>query len=236
MSNFATRVSDVVIKHDLSDPMSGFFALRREVLELSMRNLSNAGFKILLDVIASSPKPPRVREVSYQFRNRHAGESKLDSQAMWGYLMLLVDKFIGGVVPVRFVSFALIGTVGVFVHFLTLAVLFRAMSLPFTFSQGGAAAAAMASNFTLNNALTYRDVRLKGWRWLKGLGSFTLACSLGALANVGVASYLFKRHTLWGLSALAGIVVGAVWNYAMTATYTWNNHSPRSNTTKHSIA
>ena len=228
MSRFATRLSRAVIKHDLSDPMSGFFALHREVLELAVRNLSSVGFKILLDIIASSPKPPRVKELPYEFRNRHAGESKLDGQAVWGYLMLLADKLIGGVVPVRFVSFALIGAVGVFVHFAVLAVLFRSMSLPFTLSQAGAAAVAMTSNFTLNNALTYRDMRLKGWLWVKGLVSFMLTCSFGALANVGVASYLFKRHTFWALSALAGIVVSTVWNYGMTAIYTWEKHSPKS--------
>ena len=228
MSRFATRLSRAVIKHNLSDPMSGFFALRREVLELAVRNLSSIGFKILLDLIASSPKSPRVKELPYEFRNRHAGKSKLDSQAVWGYWMLLAHKFVGGVVPVRFVSFALIGAVGVFVHFAVLAAFFRAMSFPFTFSQAGAAAVAMMSNFTLNNALTYRDMRLRGWLWVKGVASFTLTCSVGALANVGVASYLFKRHMLWAISGLAGVVVGAVWNYAMTATYTWANHSPKS--------
>jgi len=228
MSRAATGLSRAVIKHDLSDPMSGFFALRREVLELAVRNLSSIGFKILLDIIASSPKPPRIKELPYEFRNRHAGESKLDAQAVWGYLMLLADKFIGSVIPARFISFVLIGAVGVFVHFAVLAVLFRAMSLRFTLSQAGAVAIAMTSNFTLNNALTYRDMRLRGWRWVMGLISFMLTCSFGALANVGTASYLFKRHTFWALSALAGIVVGTVWNYAMTATYTWEKQRPKS--------
>ena len=228
MSRFATSLSRAVIKHDLSDPMSGFFALRREVLEHAVRNLSSIGFKILLDIIASSPKSLRVKELPYEFRNRHAGESKLDNQAIWSYMMMLADKLIGGVVPVRFLSFALIGGIGVFIHFAVLTALFRTMALPFTFSQAGAAAVAMACNFTLNNALTYRDMRLRGWKWLKGLVSFTLTCSLGALANVGVASYLFKHHTLWELSALAGIVVGAVWNYAMTATYIWTKPSSKS--------
>ena len=225
MSRVATSLSRAVIKHDLSDPMSGFFALRREVLEQAVRNLSSVGFKILLDIIASSPEPPRVKELPYEFRNRHAGESKLDGQAVWGYLMLLADKFTGGAVPVRFISFAVIGAAGVFVHFGVLAVLFRAMSLSFTISQAGAAAVAMTSNFTLNNALTYRYMRLKGWRWLQGLVSFMLACSLGTLGNVGIASYLFNRHTFWALSALVGIVVGTVWNYAMTATFTWKKKS-----------
>lgn len=229
ISRFATRLSRTVIKHDLSDPMSGFFALRREVMELAVRNLSSIGFKILLDIIASSPMPPRVKEIPYEFHNRHSGESKLDGQAVWGYLMLLADKLLGGIVPVRFVSFALIGAIGVFVHFAVLAVLFRAMSLSFPLAQAGAAAVAMTSNFTLNNALTYRDMRLRGWRWLKGLISFMLTCSFGVLANVGTASYLFKRNTFWALSAMTGIVVGTVWNYAMTATYIWEKH--RSNPT-----
>lgn len=228
MSRFATRLSRTVIKHELSDPMSGFFALRREVVETAVHSLSSIGFKILLDLIASSPKSLRVKEVPYEFRNRHAGESKLDNQAVWSYLMMLVDKAIGGIVPVRFLSFAFIGGIGVFVHFAVLTGLFRTMSLSFAFSQAAAAAVAMASNFSLNNVLTYRDMRLKGWRWLKGLISFTLTCSLGALANVGVASYLFKHHALWELSAFAGIVVGAVWNYAMTATYIWAKPSPES--------
>jgi dolichol-phosphate mannosyltransferase len=230
MSRLATRLSRAVIRQNLSDPMSGFFALRRNVLELAVRDLSNIGFKILLDLIATSPHPLRLRETPYTFGNRHAGESKLDSQAMWGYVMLLADKLIGHIVPVRFVAFALVGTVGVFVHFAVLSTLFRVLSIPFRFSQAAATMAAMAGNFALNNALTYRDMRLKGWQWIKGLMSFSLSCSLGALANVGIASYLFKRDTSWPLAALAGIVVGAVWNYAVTAFYTWSKEGrgPRS--------
>ncbi|MFY9855678.1 MAG: glycosyltransferase family 2 protein [Terracidiphilus sp.] len=224
MSRFATSLSRAVIKHDLSDPMSGFFAVRRETVEVAVRGLSSVGFKILLDLVASSPGKLRLKEVPYEFRSRHAGESKLDSQAMWGYLMLLADKAVGGIIPVRFVAFALVGGVGVLVHFAVLTVLFRAISAPFIISQACAVVLAMTGNYILNNALTFRDMRLRGWRWVKGYISFTLTCSLGALANVGVASYLFNRHTLWGLSALAGIVVGAVWNYAMTAAYTWKKH------------
>jgi len=225
ISRFATRLSKSVIKHELSDPMSGFFAIRRETLEAAVRGLSGIGFKILLDLVASSPRAVRLKELPYEFRTRHAGESKMDSQAVWDYLMLLADKAFGRFIPVRFVAFALVGAIGVLVHFAALSVLFQSMSLSFTISQAGAAIVAMVSNFVLNNALTFRDKRLKGWRWVKGLSSFTLTCSLGALANVGVASYLFKQHTLWQLSALAGIAVGAVWNYAMTATFTWNSPS-----------
>jgi dolichol-phosphate mannosyltransferase len=227
MSRFATRLSRLVIKQDLSDPMSGFFALRRDTFEAAVRHLSSIGFKILLDLLASSPQPPRLKEIPYQFRERHAGESKLDSQAMWGYLMLLGDKLFGHIVPVRFVAFTLVGGLGVIVHFAVLTVLFHSLSLPFTTSQAAATLVAMTSNFALNNALTYRDMRLRGWAWIKGWLSFTVVCALGAVANVGIASYLFVQDTMWVLAALAGIVVGAVWNYAVTAIYTWKGRGAR---------
>lgn len=222
MSRLATRLCRAVIKQDLSDPMSGFFALRRDALEPTVRRLSNVGFKILVDVIASSPRQLRLKEIPYEFRNRHAGESKLDSHAIWDYLMLLGDKLIGHLVPVRFVAFVAVGTVGVLVHFLMLTALFRMMKMQFTYSQAYAAITAMTSNFALNNALTYRDMRLTGWQWAKGWVSFMLACSVGALANVGIASYLFTHATRWVLAAMAGIMIGAVWNYTVTGLYTWN--------------
>ncbi|HWZ99310.1 MAG TPA: glycosyltransferase family 2 protein [Candidatus Dormibacteraeota bacterium] len=221
MSRFATRLSRLVIKQDLSDPMSGFFALRSDALNPAVRKLSNIGFKILLDLLASSPKQLRLKEVPYEFRTRHAGESKMDSQAMWDYLMLLLDKLVGHIVPVRFVAFGLVGAVGLLLHFAVLTILFRGMGRSFAFSQASASIVAMVSNFSLNNALTFRDMRLKGWSWIKGLALFVLVCGIGALANVGIASYLFTRNSMWVLAALTGIVVGAVWNYAMSAMYTW---------------
>jgi dolichol-phosphate mannosyltransferase len=227
MSRFATRLSRFVIRADISDPMSGFFALRREAFEAAVRQLSSIGFKILVDILASAPVPLRICELPYQFRTRRAGESKLDSQAVWEYLMLLADKLFGAYVPARFLAFAAIGGLGVVVHFVVLAFLFGPLHASFAASQTVAALVAMTSNFTLNNALTYRDRRLRGWGWLKGWLSFTLVCSIGLLANVGIASYLFASQTAWVLAALAGIAVGAVWNYAVTSAYTWRSRARR---------
>ncbi len=221
ISRFATRLSRIVLKADLSDPMSGFFMLRREALESCLRQLSSIGFKILLDLFSSSPRPLRFKELPYQFRARKAGESKLDTQAAWDYLMLLIDKLIGHIIPVRFVAFSLVGGSGVVVHLLTLALLFKQLNIGFVASQSIATFVAMTTNFALNNELTYRDMRLRGWQWVRGWVSFTLGCSIGALANVGIASYLFTMDTVWALSALAGILVGSVWNYGVTMVYTW---------------
>ena len=222
ISQFATRLSKFVVKAELSDPMSGFFMLKREAFNGAMRDLSAIGFKILVDLFASSPKPLRFKELPYEFRTRQAGESKLDSQAAWDYVMLLLDKSVGRYVPVRFLSFALVGGVGVVVHLVTVAALFRLIAVGFVSSQTIATVVEMVSNFSLNNLITYRDMRLRGWGWARGLLSFVVACSVGALANVGVASYLFAERADWIVAALSGVLVGAVWNYAVTAVYTWN--------------
>ena len=221
MSRLATWLSRKVTGVDLSDPMSGFFVIRRERFHDVVRGLSGLGFKILLDILATPRSKMTVREAPYEFRSRLAGESKLDSQALWEFLLLLIDKKIGKYVPARFVSFASIGGLGVGVHFVVLSVLFKLLGASFTFSQAAAAGSAMVLNYTLNNVLTYRDRRLTGWRWWVGLASFVAVCALGAGANVGVASYLFGQNAGWVPSAVAGILMGAVWNYAVSSVYTW---------------
>jgi len=223
MSRVATRASRVVLHQPVSDPMSGFFALRREVLEETVHSLSGLGFKVLLDIIASASRPLNVVEVPYQFRQRQAGESKLDETVVWEFGMLIADKLIGRWIPVRFLAFCIIGGLGVFVHMAVLAVLLKGLAVAFTPAQAVATGAAMVFNFALNNVLTYRDRRLRGLRWWRGLVSFMVACSIGALANVGIATYLFEQRTQWALAALAGVMVGAVWNYAVTRMYTWGD-------------
>src|SRR5262249_53024734 len=221
MSRLATLASRAVVRRPVSDPMSGFFMLRREVLDACVRNLSGIGFKILLDILASTKYPVRIAEVSYRFRDRFAGESKLDEMVIWEYGMLLADKTVGRFVPVRFVAFSIVGGLGVFIHMAILTLALKGLEAGFTTAQSVATGTTMIFNFALNNLLTYRDRRLRKWAWLKGLFSFMLACSIGALANVGIATYLFKNRTQWMLAALAGVMVGAVWNYAVTQIYTW---------------
>lgn len=226
VSQLATWLSRLVLKAAVKDPMSGFFLLKREVLEGAVRDLSGIGFKILLDIFVSSPRPLRFIEIPYRFGTRQAGESKLDAAVLWDYLMMLLDKSLGRYVPIRFIPFALVGGTGVFVHLLVLWLVYDLGGTRFAVGQTVAAVMAMTFNFFMNNVFTYRDRRLRGWGLLRGWLSFTLACSLGAIANVGIATYAFETQfvgeTAWVLSAVAGIIVGAVWNYAVTSVYTWN--------------
>jgi dolichol-phosphate mannosyltransferase len=219
ISGFAARLARLIIAAELTDPMSGFFMVSRPAFERAVRRLSGQGFKILLDLFASTPVAYRFKEIPYVFSQRQHGESKLDSLAIWEYLMLLLDKLFGRYVPVRFLSFAAIGGSGVVVHFLTLYFALKAVEFPV--AQALATVVAMTSNFVLNNMLTYRDRRLVGRRFLTGLGSFYAVCSLGAVANVGIASAAFAHHYTWWLSGLGGAAVGVVWNYAVTSIFTW---------------
>ena len=228
ISRLATLLARTVLKAELQDPMSGFFMMRREaVLRCVRAGTSGVGFKLLLDLFASSPTPLRFREIPYTFRERHSGQSKLDSNVAWEYLLMLLDRLCGRVVPIRFIAFSLVGALGLVMHMAVLALLLRGLGIGFVAAQSAATLAAMSSNFALNNLLTYRDMRLHGWALLRGWVSFVAACSIGGLANVGVAAWLFQRQGGWVLAAAAGVLVGAVWNYALTALYTWKRPSAR---------
>ena len=217
----ATRLSRLLVPEDLRDPMSGFFMITRDAFEGAVHRLSGTGFKILLDLFASSPEPLKFRELPYTFGKRHAGESKLDNQALWDYGMLLLDKLVGRFIPVRFVAFIMVGGLGILVHMAVLAVLHKGLGQSFLVGQVWATLVAMTANFAINNIVTYRDMALKGWAWVRGWFSFVLACSVGAAANVGVATWLFEQESAWFVAGFAGILVGAVWNYSVTRTYTW---------------
>src|SRR5262249_52897933 len=147
LSSLATRIGRALMRVPVADPMSGFFMVRREAFQGSVRRLSNIGFKILLDILASSPQPLNVKEIPFHFRERHAGESKFDTLIGWEYLMLLADKLIGHIVPVRFVVFALVGGLGLLVHLAVLWFCLNPFELAFMTSQAVATGIAMIGNF-----------------------------------------------------------------------------------------
>lgn len=213
ISGFATRLSRLICKSGVADPMSGFFMVRREVFESAAHNLSGRGFKILLDLLASSPRPVRLMELPFEFGRRRHGTSKLDTHAGWEFVMMLVEKRIG-IVPLRLLLFPFIGILGLALHLGVLWAGLYALGRGFVESQALAAAALINFTFFLSYLLTYRDQRPQGMRLVQSLGCFQLICAAGALANVGVASYVFAIRNLWWMAGTAGAAVGSIWNYA----------------------
>ncbi len=221
ISNLGRRISRLICKCDVTDPMSGFFLVDGAYFRLLVPRLSGKGFKILVDVLASSPGPVRIGEVGYRFRNRQHGESKLDVNVELEYLSLIVDKVIGRAVPTRFILFSLVGTLGLAAHLTTLGLLLRYAHRSFVVSQAIATVIAITLNFFLNNAITFRDRRLRGSRLLLGLLIFASACSVGALANIAFSRALYAAHFPWYVAGVAGIAVSSVWNYGANAVLTW---------------
>lgn len=220
MSQLATKVGQLALRTSISDPMSGFFAMRREAFEAALPRLSAIGFKILIDIVASSPTPPRIAEISYQFRSREAGESKIGARVIAEYLELLADKTIGRFVPVRLIKFLMVGGLGVFVHLAMLGSLLT-LGHGFMVAQTGAVLTAIAFNFFLNNSFTYADRKLKGWAIVGGLASFYAISAVGALANIGIGTWMAGHNERWWIAGIAGVLVGAIWNFAMSAALTW---------------
>jgi len=219
-SRIATMLSKLVLRQPVSDPMSGFFAMRRARFDEVAPRLSAIGFKILLDILVSGKKPFKVVELPFRFRPRHTGDSKLSAGIAAAYLLLLVEKLCAGVVPARYLLFSAVGGIGLLVHLAVLAVALD-WRLPFVIAQGLSTWVAMTNNFFLNNLLTYADQRRRGWRIVSGLASFYVICSIGAIANVGIASAIHTHWSSWWQAGLAGALVGSVWNYAVSAIYTW---------------
>ena len=140
--------------------MSGFFMIRSDLLRRLALDLSGIGFKILLDIFVTAPKPLRFMELPYQFRARSLGTSKMDAKVVLEFFELLIDKMVGHIVPAKFVIFALVGSLGVVVHLFVLTLTFKDLGFDFESSQIVATLVAMTSNFALNNVLTYYDRRL----------------------------------------------------------------------------
>lgn len=226
-SMLGNRLANLMLEAKLSDPLSGFFVLRRPFFDRVAHSLSGQGFKILLDILLTARGPIRCEEIPLDFGARRSGVSKLDTAIYLDFLFLLADKLFGDYVPVRFVIFALVGLSGVAVHLFFLSVLFNLSGVAFYWSQAGATLAAMTSNFYLNNMVTYRDRRLSGLALLSGLLSFYVACAIGAFANVQVADFLHEHQMPWAIAGLLGAVIGAVWNYGVTSIFTWGQRAGR---------
>ena len=220
-SALATEVAKRVLGVRVADPMSGFFMVRRDRFEQLAPELSTQGFKILLDVIATAHGKLRTVEVPYAFGSRLHGESKLDSMVALDFVGLVLAKFTRDVISLRFLLFAMVGGTGLFVHLATLFVALQVLEFPFPEAQAAGAFVAMTSNFILNNFLTYRDQRLKGFAILGGLLAFYLVCSVGLFANVGVAFSVYDKEPIWWLAGAAGALMGVVWNYAMSGLFVW---------------
>lgn len=223
-SQWSTALARRLLKVELTDPMSGFFMIRRDLVDAMAPKLSTQGFKILLDIAATGHGQLRIAELPFTFGARLHGESKLDARVALDFGQLLLAKLSNDAISFRFVLFCLVGLTGVGVHMAALAAQHALALNGFSTQQGIATAIAIAWNYVFNNAFTYRDQRLTGLAFVKGLLEFELICAVGAISNVGIANLLYSQDSIWWIAGLGGAVMGAVWNYAVSAAFVWRSH------------
>src|SRR6266567_4950574 len=219
----ASRLSNEMARRllgvTLSDPMSGFFMIRRDRFEALAPQLSSQGFKILLDIVATARGTLRIAELPFVFAERQHGESKLDTRVALDFAALVLAKLTNDMVSFRFLLFCMVGLTGIAVH-MTVLQLSRG-HLSFGAAQTAATVAAISWNFVLNNMFTYRDQRLSGVQFATGLVRFQLFCAVGALSNVGIAAWIYDHDPNWWIAGLGGALMGAVWNYVVSAAFVW---------------
>ena len=226
MSAWANRLSRALIDHKTTDPVSGFFMIRREVLADARYDLSQQGYKILIDILTSSRRALKVIEVPYVLRNRREGESKISLMVVAEFGFLLVDKLTRGLIPPRFVLFSMVGSLGLVVHLVALRLALGA-GAEFVVAQTIATYVAMVSNYFVNNEFTYGDRKLRGVSLVKGLLLFMAVCSVGAIANVSVAELTMRRTQIWRLSGVAGALQGAGCSFGASSAMVWNRRRVR---------
>ena len=220
-SRWSSAIARRFLGVELTDPMSGFFMIRRDLVEELAPSLSSQGFKLLLDLVATARGKNRVVELPYVFRARQHGLSKLDTRVILDFAALVIGKLTGDAVSLRFLLFCAVGLTGVVVHMAVLALALDAAELRFSVAQALATVVAITWNFGLNNRLTYSDQRLTGWGFVKGLLWFQVICSVGAISNVGAASWIYDNGPGWWVAGLGGALMGAVWNYVVSAAFVW---------------
>jgi dolichol-phosphate mannosyltransferase len=223
-SQLATKLAVMIAGQDVSDPMSGFFLMRRDAALKAAPKLASDGFKILIDLIVTSARmgnPLKIAEVPYVFRPRHAGESKMNPLIVIQYLGLWFSKLTGGVLPPSFLLFGLVGGTGVVVHLASLWLFTSAIGANFVVSQIAATLIAMTWNFFLNNNLTYADRKLHGMKLITGLIGFCGICALGGIANISVANAIYQANHQTFIAGLSGAIMSSVFNYAVTRAFTW---------------
>jgi len=227
MSRLGKWFSGFILPSGVSDPMSGFFMARRPFLWNLVPQLSGQGFKVLADLLAASKDSCRFVEIPFEFGERFSGESKLNLLVIAEFAAQIFEKLFGGYMPVQFVRFLLVGSVGMLIHMLVLSVLLFNAGIVFWAAQTISALIAMTTNFSLNNMFTYQDNTLSKDRAFWGLLLFYVLCGGGFLINMAIAINIYDRGGSWLVAGGLGGVVGSVWNYSTNTAMTWGARKRR---------
>ena len=220
-SRVAIKLTNSLLNINISDPMSGFFMLKRSSILSSVEKLQHSGFKILADILALNRGKLNIKEIGYKFRKRLSGESKMSFKIVIELIALILSHLSFRLLSVRFILFGIVGTSGILVQLFSTFILMNIAEFGFLLAHILSVMIAMTSNFTLNNFITFNEKSLLGTNYFRGLISFYIVCSVGALLNVAVADFLFSNLGIWVIASLIGALLGALWNFMLSSIFTW---------------
>src|SRR5215210_4334779 len=213
-----------------SDPMTGFFLVRNETI--SGIQFRPTGFKILLEILVCAPEL-RVAEVPLNFQARNARVSKVTLRQGLEYLAHIISLFWYVPSAGRFWKFALVGASGVLVNLLTLITLVEYFDATSTVAWIIAVGASILSNFLLNNAFTWRDVRHSSRIHFLVRGALAYPVAIIALgANFAVyypiIKYISADFPYYVVAAFLGVIAGTSVNFILSARFVFRSPAPKS--------
>lgn len=217
----ATILAKITLPRSVSDPMSGFFALKREIYANYKHQINPRGFKILLEFLART-KNCKIIEVGYTFKGRIHGESKLSRKVIFEYILALYDLSIGQYIPSQFIKYGIIGLSGLLIATYVIFICQYFFLLPKSISIAISIEISILTNFILNNYWTFRTNKLQGiWKISRGLVTFHAICLGGALINQAIALKMLGFGIDVYLSNAFGYFIAAIWNYIINVNITW---------------
>ncbi|MCF7798811.1 glycosyltransferase family 2 protein [Candidatus Woesearchaeota archaeon] len=216
MSKTAAALSQPFLKQKISDPMSGFFMIRRKAFEHVKEKINPKGYKIYLEILFAN-KNLQVKEIPYKFKTRKKGASKLGSKVIVEYLIMLAKQFFKG----KFFKFCVVGGSGVIVNMSLLYTLTEFGGLYYLLSAAIAIEISIITNFLLNNFWTWKKQNTKHSFWQKML-RFNLVSLIALIVNMGLLFAFTELIGLWYIiSNLMGILAATIINYALNDKWTF---------------
>ena len=223
LSQFATKISNFIQDSITTDPMSGFFGIKKKLFLEVVNQLDIKGYKILLDIVAvlKNKKNFKNIDIPYKFKERIYGESKLTGEILIESLDLIYSKLFGSILPVNFIKFITVGSFGALIHFSILFFLYKFLDYSYSFALICSIEFSIIFNYFLNNIWTFRFVKLFGKQNLIGLIKFNLFSGIGGIIAYLVSQNLYNLDFNWVISSLLGAIVASLWNYNLNKIMTW---------------
>jgi len=233
MSKVATKISKSSLGINVSDPLSGFFAFKREIIRGI--NFDAIGYKMLLEMLVKT-KSVRIKEIPYTFTDRKSGSSKLNLITITDYIKSVWKLYLYGKtikeqekrVSIHFLSkagrFYTVGTSGLVVnYFITL--LFTSGILDFWYLHANVFGilVSMTSNFILNKWWTFEDRDFAPRKFIMQFGKFVGFSSLGAIIQLEIVFLLVEGYQMfYPLALILGVLAAAFGNFSLNKKFTFH--------------